>query len=268
LDKAMQYFDTHAHIGLIDDDPIKQLLVTQEARQAGVSRIMSVCNSLIDFVQVYENLKTTPNVYFAVGVSPSEVQSPGKDWLTTVKQSAQLPRVVAIGETGLDYYRSAETAIDVQKRSFRAHIQMAKELEMPLQIHDRDAHEDVINILYSDGAPETVLFHSFSGDPSLACAYAHNGWFISFSGTITFKPNQDLRDALRFLWNSTPELILIETDAPFLTPMPYRGRVNTPAMIPYTLEYIADFLAVPTELLSRQIAMNQARLFGIDWRSH
>ena len=101
----MQYFDTHAHIGLIVDDPIEQLIVIQEARQANVARLVSICNSLHDFSVVYENLKSADNVYHAVGVSPSEVQNPGRDWIQTIEQNVQLPRVVAIGEIGLDYYR-------------------------------------------------------------------------------------------------------------------------------------------------------------------
>ena len=152
-------------------------------------------------------------------------------------------------------------AKDTQQYSFRKHIDMAKELGYALQIHDRDAHEDVLSILKRDGAPERVLFHSFSGDAQMAATCAENGWYMSFSGPVTFNPNHTLRDALRYVWQEAPHLLLTETDAPFLTPAPHRGRTNIPAMIPYTLRYMADFLEVPLLTLCNTIAQNEARVF-------
>jgi TatD DNase family protein len=169
-------------------------------------------------------------------------------------------RIKVIGETGLDYFRSAEVAKGVQKYSFQKHIDIAKELGLALQIHDRDAHQDVLDTLSQVGAPERVLFHSFSGDVEMAKVCAEQGWYTSFSGPVTFNPNDELRAALRYIWEEAPHLLLIETDAPFLTPAPHRGRTNIPAMIPYTLRFIAEFLGVPLLALLETIAANEARV--------
>jgi TatD DNase family protein len=134
----MQYFDTHAHIGLICEDPIDQLIVIQEARQASVSRLVSICNSLHDFAKVYDNLKSATNVYHAVGVSPSEVQSPGKEWVQVIEQNVQLPRVVAIGEIGLDYYRKFGDKKS-QIELFITQLDLAAKLNLPVIIPNRDA---------------------------------------------------------------------------------------------------------------------------------
>ncbi len=142
----MRYFDTHAHIGLIFDDPIEQLLVCQQAKQVGVTRIVSICNSLMDFKQVYENLKTAEHVYHAVGVSPSEVQNPGKDWARTVEEAAKLPRVIALGEIGLDYfhkYGDRKSQIEL----FIEELELASRLNLPVIIHNREAGKDVLDIL-------------------------------------------------------------------------------------------------------------------------
>jgi TatD DNase family protein len=167
-------------------------------------------------------------------------------------------RIRVVGETGLDYFRTAEPGIPIQQQAFREHISIAKQYGLPLQIHDRDAHQDVVNILKRDQPPETVLFHSFSGDVDLAQICIEHGWYTSFSGPITYPANDSLRAALQLIWNSAPELLLIETDAPFLPPVPYRGRPNTPAMIPHTLEYMSNFLNVDLLHLCARIAQNEA----------
>ncbi len=141
--------------------------------------------------------------------------------LTGIEELAALPQVLAVGETGLDYFRTGPEGVAAQQRSFRAHIGLAKRLDKALVIHDREAHADVLRLLEEEGAPERTVFHCFSGDAEMARLCAARGWYMSFAGNITFKNAQPLRDALAVV---PPELLLVETDAPFLTPAPYRGR--------------------------------------------
>ncbi|MDR2082324.1 MAG: TatD family hydrolase [Candidatus Ancillula trichonymphae] len=168
-------------------------------------------------------------------------------------------RIKVVGETGLDYFRTADIGKSIQKESFREHIRIANELNLPVQVHDRDAHEDVVSIL-KEAKPEVALLHSFSGDESLAQVCIENGWYMSFSGVVTFKSAQSLRDAFKLVLNAAPELLLIETDAPFLTPAPHRGSINAPAMISHTLTYLAEHFELDIVRLCEQIADNQRQL--------
>ncbi|QCB94462.1 TatD family hydrolase [Cellulomonas shaoxiangyii] len=147
------------------------------------------------------------------------------------------PRVRAIGETGLDFFRAGDAGRAVQREAFRAHVALAKELGLALQIHDRDAHEEVVDVLLRDGAPERTVFHCFSGGAALAEVAARHGWFCSFAGPVSFPANDDLRAALRVL---PPALVLVETDAPYLTVHPYRGRPNAPYLLPGTVRTVAE----------------------------
>lgn len=142
-------------------------------------------------------------------------------------------QVVAIGETGMDLFRTGEGAKELQREAFRAHIALAKELGLPMQIHDRDSHREVIETLLADGAPERTVFHSYSGDREMAEIAREHGWYLSFSGTVSYKGNDGIRESLRIVGL---DHAMVETDAPYLTPMPYRGRTNAPYMIPYTLQ--------------------------------
>jgi TatD DNase family protein len=170
-------------------------------------------------------------------------------------------KVRIIGETGLDYFRSHANSKSVQQQSFREHIELAKQLGYGLQIHDRDAHEDVVTTLLTDSAPEITLFHSFSGDVQLTKICIEHGWYMSFSGPVTFKANQSLRQAFQYAYSVAPELLLIETDAPFLTPEPHRGRTNIPAMIVHTLRYLSTEFEIPLEHLCQTISANQKQIF-------
>jgi TatD DNase family protein len=255
----MQYFDTHAHIGLIDDDPIKQLLVTQEARQAGVSRIMSVCNSLIDFVQVYENLKTASNVYFAVGVSPSEVQNPGKDWLATVKQSAQLPRVVAIGETGLDYFHKFGNKT-TQTELFIDQLDLATRLDLPVIIHNRDAGRDVLEILRDRLPPKGGVLHCYSENAEFAKKALKLNLYFSFAGNLTYRNARNLHETINVL---PPERILIESESPFMVPSELRGKRNLPKYLPITGQRLAQMLDMSEEDTANMLWENSNKFFGL-----
>jgi len=158
--------------------------------------------------------------------------------LARIDELAALPDVVGVGETGLDYYRTGPEGVAAQQESFRRHIDIAKRHGKALMIHDRDAHEDVLRILAEEGAPERVVFHCYSGDAAMAKVCAERGYVMSFAGPVTFKANEHLREALRL---APLELVLVETDAPFLTPVPYRGRPNAPYLIPLTVRSMAEY---------------------------
>lgn len=168
-------------------------------------------------------------------------------------------RVRAIGETGLDYFRAGPRGREVQREAFRAHVALAKELGLALQIHDRDAHEDVVDVLRRDGAPERTVLHCFSGGPALAEVCAREGWFCSFAGPLTYPANEGLRAALRLL---PLDLLLVETDAPYLTPHPLRGRPNAPYVLPYTVRRLAEERALPLADACAALAATATRVYG------
>jgi TatD DNase family protein len=168
-------------------------------------------------------------------------------------------RIRVIGETGLDHFRAGERGRAVQREAFRAQIALAKELGLVLQIHDRDAHEDVLAILAADGAPERTVFHCFSGDAAMARHCAERGWYLSFAGSVTFSSAHDLRAALHV----TPlELLLLETDAPYLAPHPFRGRPNAPAMVAATARAVASELGLDLARLCATVAASSETLYG------
>jgi TatD DNase family protein len=255
----MQYFDTHAHIGLIVDDPIEQLIVIQEARQASVSRIISICNSLHDFSRVYENLKSASNVYHAVGVSPSEVQNPGKDWRGTVEQSVQLPRVVAIGEIGLDYYRKFGDKKS-QIELFITQLDMAAKLKLPVIIHNRDAGHDVLDILRDRLPPRGGVLHCYSENAEYAKKALDLNLYFSFAGNLTYRNAKNLHETIDVL---PLDRILIESESPFMVPADYRGKRNMPKYLPMTARFLADMLEMEDEPLAAQLWENANKFFGL-----
>lgn len=168
-------------------------------------------------------------------------------------------RVRAIGETGMDLFRTGERGAAVQRESFRAHVALAKELGLALQIHDRDAHDEVLDVLAADGAPERTVFHCFSGDAAMAEHCAREGWFLSFAGPVTFGANDGLREALR----RTPlTQVLVETDAPYLTPHPFRGRPNAPYLVPVTVRAVAAVHGVDLAAVCAQVSETSERVYG------
>jgi TatD DNase family protein len=255
----MQYFDTHAHVGLIVDDPIEQLIVIQEARQVSVNRIVSICNSLHDFSKVYENLKSTDSVYHAVGVSPSEVQSPGRDWLQTIEQSVQLPRVVAIGEIGLDYSRKFGDKKS-QIELFITQLDLAAKLNMPVIIHNRDAGHDVLEILRDRLPPRGGVLHCYSEDAAYAKEARKLNLYFSFAGNLTYKNARNLHETI-------PELpvdrILIDSESPFMVPTGQKGKRNMPKYLPETCLCLAKMLNMDPEAASAQLWENANRFFGL-----
>jgi TatD DNase family protein len=198
------------------------------------------------------------------GRSRQEGREPGGDAaldaaLAEIDALAALPQVRGVGETGLDRFRTGPEGMAAQELSFRRHIEIAKRHGKALVIHDREAHEDVLRVLDEEGAPDTVVFHCYSGDAEMAKICADKGYLMSFAGNVTFKNAQPLRDALAV---APLDLLLVETDAPFLTPVPYRGRPNAPYLVPVTLRAMAEVKGVEEDVLAAAVAANTARAFG------
>jgi len=255
----MQYFDTHAHIGLICEDPIEQLIVVQEARQASVSRLVSICNSLIDFVKIYDNLKSAMNVYHAVGVSPSEVQNPGKGWIQTIEQSVRLPRVVAIGEIGLDYYRKFGDKKS-QIELFITQLDLAAKLNLPVIIHNREAGKDVLDILRDRLPPRGGVFHCYSENAEYAKRALDLNVYFSFAGNLTYRNAKNLHETVEVL---PVDRILIESESPFMVPADYRGKRNMPKYLPITARFLAEMLGMDDDAMAATLWENSNRFFGL-----
>jgi TatD DNase family protein len=255
----MQYFDTHAHVGLVVEDPIEQLIVIQEARQAQVTRIVSICNSLHDFATVYNNLKSAANVYHSVGVSPSEVQNPGKDWAQIVEQSVKMPRVVAIGEIGLDYYRKFGDK-NSQIELFITQLDMAARLNMPVIIHNRDAGHDVMDILKDRLPPRGGVLHCYSEDAEYAKKALNLNLYFSFAGNLTYRNARNLHETVKVL---PLDRILIESESPFMVPADYRGKRNMPKYLPITARFLAEMLEIDEEELAAALWENSNKFFGL-----
>ncbi|MFD5703908.1 TatD family hydrolase [Streptomyces lasiicapitis] len=199
-----------------------------------------------------------PDGWSRQGARPAGGEGALDEALAEIDALAALPHVKGVGETGLDYFRTGPEGKAAQERSFRAHIEIAKRHGKALVIHDREAHEDVLRVLKEEGAPERTVFHCYSGDADMAQLCAESGYFMSFAGNVTFKNAKPLRDALAV---APLELVLVETDAPFLTPAPYRGRPNAPYLIPVTLRAMAEVRGIDEDAMAAAISSNTARAF-------
>ena len=256
----MKLFDTHAHIGLIYDDPIEQLRVIQQAKLAGVARIMSINNSLMDFEKVYNNLKAMPGIYHAVGVAPSEVTNPGADWINTIDNALKLPRVVAVGETGLDYYKEFGNKRS-QIELFITQLEIAQKHGLPVIIHNRDAGRDLYDIL-SERLPDAgAILHCYSEDAEFAKKCLDKNIWFSFAGNLTYRNARNLHETVM---NIPVERILIETESPFMIPAEYREKKRTmPAYLPSTAKFLAEMLDMDVEALSEQLWKNSCKAFNL-----
>ena len=183
-----------------------------------------------------------------------------EEQLALIAELAARPEVLGVGETGLDYFRTGPEGVAIQQESFRRHIDIAKQHDKTLVIHDRDAHEDVLRILTEEGTPDRVVFHCYSGDAAMAKVCADHGYYMSFAGPVTFKANDELRAALRV---APRELLLVETDAPFLTPAPFRGRPNAPYLIPLTVRSMAETRGEDLAELCVALDANTRRAFRV-----
>jgi len=253
--------DAHCHLDLLES-PVCDVLA--QARAVGITRVITVGVDLESSRWSAQCADTNPGVYAAVAVHPNETQSAADSVaerdavLGEIARLAASPRVRAVGETGLDYYRD-HARPEVQREWFRAHIAIAKQSGKALMIHDREAHEDVLRILEQEGPPAKVVFHCFSGDAAMAKRCAAAGYVLSFAGNITFKNAQSLRDAAAA---APADAVLVETDAPFLTPVPGRGRPNSPAMVARTLRCLADVKQIPVEDACALVTATGERVFG------
>jgi len=260
-------YDNHTHLEMgIGDDALDYREQLDRASSVGVKGVVQVGTDLETSRWSAETAGREPRMLAAVAIHPNEAPRLGRELdaaLGEIDALAARPRVRAVGETGLDFYRTEEGGRDAQYRSFEAHIDIAKRHDLAMQIHDRDAHDEVIATLRRVGAPERTVFHCFSGDAEMARLCADNGWYLSFAGTVTFKNAGNLRDALEVIPRSQ---ILIETDAPYLTPTPFRGRPNSSYLMPHTLRFMADHLGTEASLLAAQIASNTELVYG-SWHS-
>ncbi|MET8556798.1 TatD family hydrolase [Streptomyces sp. NPDC004959] len=271
--------DAHTHLdmqaGTVDEALAK-------AASVGVTRLVQVGCDLAGSRWAAETAGAYENILATVALHPNEAPrivhgDPEGGWsrqgerpgggeaaldeaLAEIDRLAALPQVVGVGETGLDHFRTGPEGKDAQERSFRAHIEIAKRHDRTLVIHDREAHADVLRVLKEEGAPERTVFHCYSGDAEMAEICAREGYYLSFAGNVTFKNAQNLRDALAV---APLDLLLVETDAPFLTPAPYRGRPNAPYLIPVTLRAMAQVRGITEDEMATALARNTERAFGV-----
>ena len=258
-------YDNHTHLEIADgENPMDYREHLELANQAGILGGVQVGGSVETSIWSARTAAIEPRLLAAVALHPNvaaEYESIQEldEAISEIAKLAKEPRVRAIGETGLDYFRTGAEKLFLQQHSFEAHIEIAKEHNIALQIHDRDAHQDVVDTLLRVGAPEKTVFHCFSGDIELAEILKTNGWYASFSGTLTFKKNQYLRDSLSVM---PRELIMVETDAPFLTPEPYRGRPNSPYLIGLTVRRMAEVLGMPVNELATRLTDNTEAVYG------
>jgi TatD DNase family protein len=257
--------DAHAHIEIVtnaapDSDAVRQVL--DDAKSVNVDRIVQVGYSAEQSQWCVDMANAFPGrVLAAVALHPNEapvVADMEADW-AIIEKLAQDPRVRAIGETGLDYFRTEPALRKRQQESFKWHIDLAKRTNKALVIHDRDSHDDVLSILLEVGAPEKTVFHCFSGDVEMAKICIDRGYILSFAGTMTFKNAPALRDALKLVPH---DQLLVETDSPFLAPMPHRGALNTPAQIANIVRAMAAERNEDVAELATALSVNAERIFG------
>ncbi len=252
---AVAAFDSHCHLDLLDT-PVEQALA--QAQAVGIARIVTVGVDLPSSQWCAQRASEYDDVWATVAVHPNEAHAADDHTLGEIARLAAQPQVRAVGETGLDYYRDWADRAD-QQRSFRAHIDIAKRAGKALVVHNREAHADVLRVLAEEGPPERVVMHCFSGDADMAKACAGAGYFMSFAGNVTFKNASDLREAAAVV---PAELLLVETDAPFLTPVPHRGKVNAPQLVPLTVRALADTKGINVDDLCAAVTANGERVFG------
>jgi TatD DNase family protein len=248
--------DSHCHLDLMDVSVADAMVA---AKAVGVERVVQIGIDVESSTWSAEVAASRDDVWAAVAIHPNEAPAADEAAWEAIAALATQPRVVALGETGLDHYRTEDGGWAAQEKSFRRHIAIAKSAGKAVMIHDREAHEDVLRVLESEGAPERVIFHCFSGDADFAKRCADRGYVMSFAGNVTFKNAQDLRDAVALV---PLDQLLVETDAPFLTPMPYRGRPNAPYLVPLTVRAIAAVKGVSEDEVAHGVTATAARVFG------
>ncbi len=259
-------YDNHTHFDFADgENPLTPTEQLDLANRAGILGVVQVGVTLESSKWSARLAAKEPRVLAAVALHPNEAPLYGTterliEAIAEIEALAGQPRVRAIGETGLDFFRTeGPHSLELQQLSFEEHIRIAKENNLALMIHDREAHDEVVETLKRVGAPEKVVMHCYSGDLEFAKICAEQGWYMSFAGNITIKRNQHLRDALAF---APAELLLVETDAPFLTPEPFRGRPNASYLVPITVRKMAEVRGVDVNRLAAQLTANTENVYG------
>ncbi|MFI5493034.1 TatD family hydrolase [Actinoplanes sp. NPDC051859] len=268
---AVPVFDSHTHLDITvheagvpeaGGDPVEALITA--AAKSGVDRLVQVGVDVASSRWGAELAARHPAVLATVALHPNEAPTLADldEALREIETLAAEPRVRGLGETGLDTFRTGAAGRPAQERSFRAHIAIAKRYGKPLIIHDRDAHADVLRVLDEEGAPDVVVLHCFSGDAEFAAECVRRGYLLSFAGTVTFASAAQLRAAAAL---TPPDQLLVETDAPYLTPVPFRGRPNASYLIPVTVRALAEITGHDLDTLCAAISANGDRIFG-PWR--
>jgi TatD DNase family protein len=257
--------DAHTHLdacGATDAQSVKAIV--DRAASVGVQAVVTIADDLESARWVTEAADWDARVYAAVALHPTRANALTEEAKAVIERLARHPRVVAIGESGVDMYwpgkldGCAEPA--TQKEAFAWHIDLAKRTGKPLMIHNRDADTQVLDVLRAEGPPDTVIWHCFSSDAAMARTCVANGWLLSLSGTVSFKNAKALREAAQLI---PPQQLLVETDAPFLTPHPYRGAPNEPYCLPYTVRALAEVVGRPAEDLASETTATAVTTYGL-----
>ena len=257
----MYFVDSHCHLTYKRDDTLTPQKLVANAKQENVKTLLSICTTNAEFPTIHEHTMAEEGVYCTYGIHPhhaGEELNP-QELEASIRQAVKLPKVVSLGEAGLDYYYD-HAPKDVQKEIFRTHLKLAQELDLPLVIHSRDAEEDTIMLLAEaiNRGPLKAVIHCFTSKPNLADFAVEHGLYLGATGVITFKKSQDLRD----IFARMPlERILIETDSPYLAPTPYRGKPNQPAYVVHVAECLAEVRGIPIKEVAEQTTRNFFTLF-------
>jgi len=257
--------DAHTHLdacGARDAAEVRAVL--DRAGEAGVQAVVTIADDLAAARWAAEAADADDRVYAAVALHPTRADALTDEARTVLERLAEHPRVVAIGETGLDLYWPGRlegcAEPGRQRDAFAWHIDLAKRTGKPLMIHNRDADAEVLDVLRAEGAPQTVIFHCFSSGPEMARVCVEQGWVLSLSGTVSFRNARELREAAPLI---PADQLLVETDAPFLTPHPYRGAPNEPYCLPYTVRALAEVVGRPAETIAEETFGTAKRVYGM-----
>jgi TatD DNase family protein len=257
--------DAHTHLDACGaSDAAGVRAIVDRAAAVGVGAVVTIADDLASARWVAEAADWDNRVYAAVALHPTRANALTEEAKAEIERLAGHPRVVAIGETGMDMYWPGRldgcAAPAEQRDAFAWHIDLAKRTRKPLMIHNRDADAEVLDVLRAEGAPETVIFHCFSSDAAMARMCIDAGWLLSLSGTVSFRNARDLHEAAQLI---PPGQLLVETDAPFLAPHPYRGAPNEPYCLPYTVRALAEIVDRPAEVLARETTSTARHAYGL-----
>lgn len=253
-----ELIDTHTHIDMLEEISIETAL--ENASANGVKKVLLPCAYPKDIDKIYEISQKYDNVYGMLGVHPSEAKDWTDDLSDKIRALAQSPKIVAIGEIGLDYYWD-KSFNDIQKEVFVKQIKLANELNLPISVHDREAHKDTFDILKEYNNGSDIVMHCFSGSVEFARECVKNGWYLALGGVVTFKNAVKTKEVAEDI---SLDKLLLETDAPYLTPVPYRGKENQPAYVRFVAEEVARLRGISPEEVAKATTENAYRVFKIN----